>query len=124
MERELNMDTIMDGFQGIEAAFKSIETAKSNLIIVYDWIFGPVMMSKMRAMAMLSSELGVSMQECEKAIELLAGAGDAELSSEQKRAVYTRDKRMKERMAYLQSFDQRKKSQMIKREIRYQKKLP
>lgn len=124
MERELNMDAIMDGFQDIEAAWKNIETAKSNLIIVYDWIFGHVMMSKMRAMAMLSSELGVSMQDCEKAIELLAGAGDAELSSEQKRAVYTRDKRMKERMVYLQSFDQRKKSQMIKRKIRYQKKLP
>lgn len=78
----------------------------------------------MVAMTRVSSELGMSMEECTKVIELLAGAGDAELSSEQKRAVYTRDKRMKERMAYLQAFDQRKKSQVIKRKIRYQKKLP
>lgn len=95
MERELNVDAIMDGFQVIEAALKRIASA-----------------------------LGVSMEEYKKTIELSAWVGDAELSSEQKRAVYMRGKRMKERMAYLQSLDQRKKSQVIKRKIRYQKKLP
>ena len=69
----------------------------------------------MVAMTRVSSELGMSIEECTKVIELLAKAGDA-----QKR----RNKRTKERIAYLQVFDQRKKSQVIKRKIRYQKKLP
>lgn len=69
----------------------------------------------MVAMTRVSSELGMSMEECTKVIELLAKVGDA-----QKR----RNKRTKERIAYLQAFDQRKKSQVIKRKIRYQKKLP
>ena len=121
MGRELNMD----GFQGIANAFKGLDSVGPKLEKLAEGMRDYPIATKARTLADISARFGISLEEAEGIVRLLEVMDiSAEKYCALEKIEERKNKRMLEKNNYLQAFDQRKKSQVIKRKIRYQKKLP